>query len=1658
MLTFSQNLNSSQKNVEAMKEMIENKLTPGIRLKSSESESEVESKKKAYLKKKRGAASKVNEAPTPFLKKDVFNKEELKVYDEVMNLKFSQAELTKLVVNVVHFINKLEKKWLGTPEEEDEKDIKNDEEGDKNEDKPKEEINKIDEEAKKKENPHLDKKKSKKRLILRRAPKQNQYLKGMQIEKERDTDEIWNQEKVDLREDNENIDISQLEIFRSWNFIDSVSDLNKSAAIVAGRVSEDIKNQVVQTFNPEEINKENNVLVNQTVQEISFQAKRDYEKEIQEKIKKELENFNNYIKEREKEMNEKSNLVSEILKKSTFQPLIDEMRKIKEEVELKNNIVKQEREEKEKELKKWLIILENIYTQDKEKFDSLKEEIGKKENIGIGRKLVEEIEKVKKELNDEFEEKTKNLDIQQTEFIKKNLQYHVDRENELYNSLVSTKEEILNIKNRIERVELCSNKMINPITVDTVNNKNEEFDNMKGLMMNVQQNLLINQKENREMLDKALEKNKTEIDKGAEQNKIKLEELENKLVTLNKEIGELTKKENEWKTELNKKGEIEKINKLDVEIREKINKLKEEILEKYDAKLEKAKKEILENKVISLNKELLIQMGGKDPKDNKINESIIKITEEIKYLKEKNEEIKYELKGMDIKIQALDQEIIFNRNKKESKNEITVNPRIEPKVEVKIEGNTKENKEGKRNDMEIKIEDLNIIEERYTNKINIYRDNLLKEIKNLEKKVINNIENLENIIGKSKKEILNKNDELIEEKLRENKLLDLKKNINTLKIENETLKLDLDLLKKKESFFNEWKIKLELNINELKKDLLLEKEKNSLEIMNDKVKILEENALEKIKAMIKKKIDSSKDDLIKIKTDLELDLRNSINKILPKNKKEEEKLKLKENNKKEEKKYEKKEEEKEENKEKEEKDDKDDIKTFEKSIKIEKRTSLCSRENCEYCRNIEENMDRLSKTVKELSEVQSKFMNDYNERINLEKIDEKDNEKKSEEEDEEEEEKEDDNNEDKENLKKRIKSLEERLENLESKGNEEREENSDESKTSENENINMEECRNIKELNKKLIRKNYEKNNKERFNESLKIRDLLKKYWTNINNKITLKRETLNNIDDEKIIIGYIEKEDCFIKKKKIKKKWEKIKIIEKEKKNIWKLNLKEEMDLKVFKDKEGDLCIYNEEEEEVVKKYCGFCLEDTHEKKNCWNILKMVNCVNINWEETQIKENICCLCGGFHRIDNINNIKKFKCSMINKIIEIVLYMTCNTKKSFEEFELIKDKKKDFEKEIDNVFNVIADNYDLILRNVNNEDKLNNNWFKSVIEIVKFIKLGYKLWNMKGKGINNKIVKRNETKSIKILGRTSNKKNIIAEMYSFLKKIDFLKLEIDITQKDYIKWKRNIKEKGIELKNNMLFKIYWKILEINLVWKMNEILHKNKDVEVYINKENNLFKRIFNKVYISNLLKEENNLKIKKVLARYIQQLKDKKNEKKVDDTVNRILEEIKDLEDKEFKGKVIKKEKKEEVPMLNINDYIDDKEEEIVEDKNKTIWLNENFKQKKKKKKKGKSEGDKKKEEKENDTKKNENEDEIIEIIEKNEEKEKEKKEEKDKKNSSKEIKEKEKKKEYSEDKKEENNKEEEDDKEEDIEDIIKEKKRKEKKRTEIEQDEDLI
>ena len=433
MLEFSKNLNSSQRNVEEMKERIESKRTPGINLRSSESESENFNRKKEYLKKKRSFMIKDNRAPTPNLKKDIVGKEERRVYDELINLKVSQAELTKLVINMVHFINKIEKKWLDTPDKNDEEEQKENKEMIEKEEITKAEENKIEERDKKEINLAEKTKNKRKRLVFKRAPKQSQIIREMQIEdeekktekKKRDNEELsneeddWDLENVELKEEKEEVDISQLEVFKSWRFLESVSDLNKSAAIVAGRVSEDIRNQVAQTFNPEEINEEKNVLVNQTVQEISFQAKKDYEKEIQEKIRKELEKFNDYIKEKEIEMNEKNSLGSEILKQSAFQPLVDEMKKLKEETELNIKIAEKEREVREEEIKKWLKTLENIYTQDKDKFNTLKSEIDKekKEILDANNKIMKELNETKENIWKKIDEKIKTAESNQTDFL-----------------------------------------------------------------------------------------------------------------------------------------------------------------------------------------------------------------------------------------------------------------------------------------------------------------------------------------------------------------------------------------------------------------------------------------------------------------------------------------------------------------------------------------------------------------------------------------------------------------------------------------------------------------------------------------------------------------------------------------------------------------------------------------------------------------------------------------------------------------------------------------------------------------------------------------------------------------------------------------------------------------------------------------------------------------------------------------------------------------------------------------------------------------------------------------------------------------------------------------------------------------------------------------
>jgi len=385
---------------------------------------------------------------------------------------------------------------------------------------------------------------------------------------------------------------------------------------------------------------------------------------------------------------------------------------------------------------------------------------------------MEELNEIKENIWKKVDEKIKIAESNQTDFINKNLDYHSKRENELYNLVTLIKKEILDIKNELRKEVINTNKTINPIIV---NNDTKELNNMKDIMMNVQQNVMINQKENRDMVYRVWEKNKEEIDNNMVKNKTKLEEIEKKLNDLNEKLINLTENENKWKRELNKKVEEEKINNLEIEVREKLSKLKEEIADKYELKLEKIKKEILENKIIDVNKDLLIQMGSKNPKDNETNNKIIKIEEKIKFLEEKNEEIKYNIKNNDIKIQMLNQEVLSNKMEKPNMNDITVNPKFEPKVEVKIE-NSKEFKNNEKKLSGIVIEDLNIIENKCLNKINICKDNLLDEIRKLERKFNNNLENLENLIGKSKKEVLKKNEELLEERLIEKKIEDLRKN------------------------------------------------------------------------------------------------------------------------------------------------------------------------------------------------------------------------------------------------------------------------------------------------------------------------------------------------------------------------------------------------------------------------------------------------------------------------------------------------------------------------------------------------------------------------------------------------------------------------------------------------------------------------------------------------------------------------------------------------------------------------------------------------------------------------------------------------------------------------------------------------------------------
>ena len=637
------------------------------------------------------------------------------------------------------------------------------------------------------------------------------------------------------------------------------------------------------------------------------------------------------------------------------------------------------------------------------------------------------------------------------------------------------------------------------------------------------------------------------------------------------------------------------------------------------------------------------------------------------------------------------------------------------------------------------------------------------------------------------------------------------------------------------------------------------------------------------------------------------------------------------------------------------KEEKEDTKVEKIIIKEEKNDHYCTEKDCSYCKNIEKNLNEqievLGKIVENIETMakQIKTLESNLSEIEGRNILEKENLNEKEKEKEKEENKNKKENEEKiSNILSRLTKIEQNKFKKMDKEDKTIEKFNIEIKNlkildeiyNKGKNLNIYEVKNVNELNKKLIKENYKKNNTYRAYETKKIGGIIIKFFNNIGNLIEtqiqeheIRKE--GAIVKKKRIIGIRKYQDIYIRRNKNKNSKNKVvRINEVKKKVIWKIETdNKERDYELIKNETGDLCIYDIKNNENIKKYCGYCLSENHEKNKCMKIVNYVNNLNNNWNNEEIKENVCNLCGCMHKMTSLNCVAKFNCEYINKILEIVYYILTDNNLSFVQEELIKRKEKKYEVYINKIIDILNENYENIINKIENNKEENNIWFNNISNINKFINDGYREWNY--------INRINELNSEKSLGIVTKKKDIKAVMINFLKNKEYMKYNFKIDRNE-IMYNNKIKRVSIKITDKELEKMYWNILNINLVKRINEIIRKeDKEINIYINEKNNLFKKIFNKNFTSNKLKYGalNNMIIKKEMVNQLIKVKDCKNKEKYREKLTR---EIRLLENKKIKE--INKEKTIEYEIAK--DWSESEEEiELVEEENKVIFKTDNEK-----------------------------------------------------------------------------------------------------------------
>ena len=600
------------------------------------------------------------------------------------------------------------------------------------------------------------------------------------------------------------------------------------------------------------------------------------------------------------------------------------------------------------------------------------------------------------------------------------------------------------------------------------------------------------------------------------------------------------------------------------------------------------------------------------------------------------------------------------------------------------------------------------------------------------------------------------------------------------------------------------------------------------------------------------------------------------------------------------------------------------------------------------------------------------------------------------------------------------------------------------------------ESKNIFEMNKKIISNNLKNNNIRRMkiiNDIIKILEKKgdKNIWEEIFNKEKNRKE-INGInwkvvkDEEKkeyqikleklIEEKYVKfnKRDPFRKRKGYmnsngRKSKIRIKYLKDKEIINCKIKYNEEIDkennLEIIEDKNGNLIIYDMLKDKEIKKLCKYCLDENHDSLNCMNTMNYIGILNVKWNGIT-KNNICPFCGWMHSMKSKNDLKKLEnCKIFAKMLgyawlcSIDIYSTNEKQKlDWNKDKCINLLKKLIKKHNDIIEYLIKKmDKDITWMNEENEDISKSNiWinknkitYKILNECVKKISFFYVLKNYKEKRNNNNFsIKKEKIKSNK-LGITNNKKDIETCIFELLKNyMKELNLRISLDWGNKFRYFYRNNKNFMEIKEKELNIIYWNIINLGITNKIMKIIEKKGErikLKFYLKKEN-LITKLYNRYLAINMMKNEkiNRLNIKKCIMDNL--IEDKgeyinANEKLYNSFKDTIRKQIEDLENEKIKEVIKKNDERMRSRHLQDADRYNDAYKDLLESEDSESNSNENKdnKEEENNEVENKKDEDKEGEEEEEDEEKEEEED--------NKEKRKslkrkEEKKEKDKKSSS--------------------------------------------------------